>query len=38
MENGIPFSTYWAFGIGAFASIETILVIVFTPLEYPPTQ
>jgi len=38
MENGIPVSTYWAFGIGAFASIATILVTVFTTSEYPPTQ
>ena len=28
MENGIPVSTYWAFGIGAIASIGTILVTV----------
>jgi maltose/moltooligosaccharide transporter len=25
MDNGIPVSTYWAFGIGAIASIGTIL-------------
>ena len=37
MDNGIPVSTYWAFGIGAFASIATILVTVFTTSEYPPT-
>ena len=38
MENGIPFSSYWAFCIGACATIITILVTVFTTLEYPPTQ
>lgn len=38
MENGIPVSTYWAFGIGAIASIGTILATVLTTSEYPPTQ
>ena len=38
MENGIPVSTYWAFGIGAIASIGTILVTVLTTSEYPPTE
>ena len=38
MENGVPFPTYWAFCIGAFASIVTILVTVFTSLKYTPTQ
>ena len=37
MENGIPVSTYWAFTIGAIASIITILITVFTTSEYPPT-
>lgn len=37
MDNGIPVSTYWAFGIGAVASIGTILVSVLTTSEYPPT-
>ena len=37
MENGIPVSTYWAFFIGSFASISTILYSVFTTKEYPPT-
>lgn len=37
MENGIPVATYWAFFIGAFASISTILVSVLTTAEYPPT-
>ena len=37
MENGIPVSTYWAFLIGAAASIITILITVFTTSEYPPT-
>ena len=38
MENGIPVSTYWAFGIGAAASIITILITVFTTSEYPPSN
>ena len=38
MENGIPVSTYWAFFIGSFASIFTILYSVFTTKEYPPTD
>ena len=37
MDNGIPVSTYWAFSIGAAASIITILITVFTTSEYPPT-
>ena len=37
MDNGIPVSTYWAFTIGAIASITTILVSVLTTSEYPPT-
>ena len=37
MDNGIPVSTYWAFAIGAIASIGTILVTVITTSEYPPT-
>ena len=37
MDNGIPVSTYWAFGIGAAASIITILITVLTTSEYPPT-
>ena len=37
MENGIPVATYWAFFIGAFASIATILFTVLTTKEYPPT-
>ena len=37
MDNGIPVSTYWAFTIGAIASIITILITVFTTSEYPPT-
>ena len=36
MDNGIPVSTYWAFAIGAAASIITILITVFTTSEYPP--
>ena len=38
MDNGIPVYTYWAFGIGAIASILTILITVFTTSEYPPTS
>lgn len=38
MDNGIPVATYWAFGIGAFASTATILVTVLTTSEYPPTE
>ena len=38
MENGIPTFTYWAFGIGAFASIATILYSVLTTKEYPPSE
>jgi maltose/moltooligosaccharide transporter len=37
MDNGIPVSTFWAFGIGAAASIITILITVLTTSEYPPT-
>ncbi|WP_333694348.1 MFS transporter [Flavobacterium sp.] len=36
-ENGIPTYTYWAFFIGAFASVVTILISVFTTKEIPPT-
>jgi len=38
MENGIPVATYWAFFIGSFASIATVLYSVFTTKEYPPTE
>ncbi len=37
MGNGIPVFTYWAFGIGAIASITTVLFSVLTTKEYPPT-
>lgn len=37
MANGIPTFTYWAFGIGAFASIATILYSILTTKEYPPS-
>lgn len=37
-ENGIPTYTYWAFFIGAFASVVTILISVFTTKEIPPTS
>lgn len=37
MDNGIPVSTYWAFGIGAAASIITILISVLTTSEYLPS-
>ena len=36
MDNGIPVSTYWAFGIGAIASITSVLISVFTTKEFPP--
>lgn len=38
LGNGIPVFTYWAFGIGAFASIATVLFSVLTTKEYPPTE
>ncbi|MFK7973050.1 MAG: MFS transporter [Bacteroidia bacterium] len=38
MENGIPVATYWAFFIGAFASISTVLYSVLTTKEIPPTE
>ena len=38
MENGIPVSTYWAFCIGAAASIITILITVLNTSEYPPSE
>lgn len=37
MENGIPIYTYWAFFIGAFASIASVLLSVMTTKEFPPT-
>lgn len=37
MENGIPVYTYWAFFIGAFASIASVLLSVMTTKEFPPT-
>lgn len=37
-ENGIPVSTFWAFFIGAFASIATILYSILTTKEYPPSE
>ena len=38
MSNGIPTYTYWAFFIGSFAAIISILVTVLTTKEYPPTD
>lgn len=38
MDNGIPTFTYWAFAIGAFVSIVTVLFSVFTTKEYPPSE
>jgi maltose/moltooligosaccharide transporter len=38
MENGIPVATYWAFFIGSFASIATVLYSVLTTKEHPPTE
>ena len=37
MSNGIPTFTYWAFFIGSFAAIISILVTVLSTKEYPPT-
>lgn len=37
MENGIPVYTYWAFFIGALASIASVLLSVMTTKEFPPT-
>ena len=37
LSNGIPTYTYWAFFIGAFASVASVLISVFTTKEYPPT-
>lgn len=38
MENGIPTYTYWAFFIGSFAAIASILVTILSTKEYPPTE
>lgn len=38
MDNGIPVFTYWAFGIGAIASIGTVLISVLSTKEYPPNE
>ncbi|MEC4050127.1 MFS transporter [Flavobacterium sp. SUN046] len=38
MDNGIPVYTYWAFFIGAFASIVSVLISVISTKEYPPTE
>ena len=38
MSNGIPVATYWAFFIGAIASIGSVLYSVLTTKEYPPTD
>ena len=37
LANGIPTYTYWAFFIGAFASISSVLISITTTKEYPPT-
>jgi maltose/moltooligosaccharide transporter len=37
MSNGIPTFTYWAFAIGAFVSIVTVLFSIITTKEYPPS-
>lgn len=37
LENGIPTYTYWAFFIGAVASIVSVLVSILTTKEYPPS-
>ena len=38
MDNGIPTFTYWAFAIGAFVSIATVVYSVLTTKEYPPSS
>jgi len=38
MDNGIPVATYWAFFIGSFASIASILISVLSTKEFPPTE
>lgn len=38
LSNGIPTYTYWAFFIGAFASIASVLLSVATTQEYPPSE
>jgi len=38
MSNGIPVATYWAFFIGSFASIATVVYSVMTTKEYPPSD
>jgi maltose/moltooligosaccharide transporter len=35
---GIPFWVFWAFFIGAFCSITTVLISVFSTKEIPPTE
>jgi len=37
LENGIPLVTYYAFFIGAAASLITILITVLTTSEIPPS-
>lgn len=37
-ENGIPVFTYWAFGIGAIASLASVLISVYTTKEIPPSE
>jgi len=37
LANGIPTYTYWAFFIGAIASITSVLISIITTKEYPPT-
>ena len=37
LENGIPTSTYWAFGIGAAASIGTVVYSMLSTREQPAT-
>ncbi len=35
---GIPFWVFWAFFIGSFCSITTVLISVFSTKEIPPTE
>ena len=38
LENGIPLVTYYAFFVGAAASLITILITVLTTSEIPPSE
>ncbi|OYU83187.1 MAG: MFS transporter [Flavobacterium sp. BFFFF2] len=38
MDNGIPVYTYWAFTIGAAASVMSVLISMWGPKEQKPAQ